>query len=83
MSATPETEVEGNALEAASATPAELAAATTVEKERDLLIKLVSRQVGTVTGNEIRDVFVVNELGPHHMGWADMLQIRGPAAFPH
>jgi hypothetical protein len=82
MFAAPETEAAATALEA-TALPAEVAAATTVAKERDLLIKLVARDIGTVTGNEARDVFVVNELGPHHMGWPDMLAKRGPAAFPH
>ena len=82
MSAAPETEAAANALEA-TAPAAEVAAANTVAKERDLLIKLVARDIDTVTGNEVRDVFVVNELGPHSMGWADMLKVRGPGTFAH
>ena len=82
MFAAPETEAAAIALEA-TAPAAEVAAANTVEKERDLLIKLVARQIGTVTGNEARDVFVVNELGPKNLSFPEMLKVRGPGAFPH
>ena len=82
MFALPETEAAANALEA-TATAAERAAATTVPTERDLLIKLTARDIGTVTGVDARDVHVVNTLGPRHLGYRDILQVRGPAAFPH
>jgi hypothetical protein len=82
MFAMPESEAAANALEA-TATAAERAAATTVPTERDLLIQLTARDIGTVTGNPARDVFVVNELGPRPLGFPDMLQVRGPGAFPH
>jgi hypothetical protein len=82
MFAAPQTEAAAIALEA-TATAAEVAAATTVEKERDLLIKLVAHQIGTVTGNEVRDVFVVNELGPKNLSFPEMLVKRGPGAFAH
>ena len=78
----PETEAAATALEA-TATAAERAAATTVATERDLLIKLTARDIGTVTGTAVRDVHVVNTLGPRHLGWRDILIVRGPAAFPH
>ena len=63
-----ETEAAANALEA-TATAAERAAATTVPTERDLLIKLTARDIGTVTGVDARDVHVVNTLGPRHLGY--------------
>jgi len=78
----PETEAAANALEA-TATAAERAAATTVPTERDLLIKLAARDIGTVTGSAARDVHVVNTLGPRPLEFTDMLVVRGPGAFPH
>ena len=82
MFAMPETEAAATALEA-TATPAERAAATDVATERDLLIKLVARDIGTVTGTPARDVHVVNALGATHLDFPHMLVVRGPAAFPH
>jgi hypothetical protein len=82
MGAAPQTEAAAIAMET-GATAAELAAATTVEKERDLLIKLTAREIDTVTGNEARDVFVVNELGPKNLSFPEMLKVRGPGAFAH
>ena len=82
MSTMPETEAAANVLEA-TATAAERAAATTVATERDLLIKLAARDIGTVTGSAARDVHVVNTLGPRPLEFTDMLIVRGPAAFPH
>ena len=82
MGAMPETEADANTLEA-TATAAERAAATTVPTERDLLIKLAAREVGTVTGNAARDVHVVNTLGPRPLEFPDMLIVRGPGVFPH
>jgi len=54
-----------------------------VATERDLLIKLVARDIGTVTGTPARDVHVVNALGATHLDFPHMLVVRGPAAFPH
>ena len=82
MFAMPDTEAAATALEA-TATPAERAAATDVASERDLLIKLVARDIGTVTGTPARDVQVVNALGATHLDFPHMLVVRGPAAFPH
>jgi hypothetical protein len=82
MFAMPADEAAATALEA-TATAAERAAATDVASERDLLIKLVARDIGTVTGTPARDVHVVNELGRTHLKFPDMLKVRGPAAFPH
>jgi hypothetical protein len=82
MDAAPKTEAAAIAMET-GATAAERAAASTVEKDRDLLIMLTARQIGTVTGNEARDVFVVNELGPKNLSFPEMLKVRGPGAFPH
>ncbi len=82
MFAMPDTEAAATALEA-TATPAERAAATDVASERDLLIKLVARDIGTVTGTPARDVHVVNTLGATHLDFPHMLVVRGPAAFPH
>jgi hypothetical protein len=82
MFAMPDTEAAATALEA-TATPAERAAATDVATERDLLIKLVARDIGTVTGTPARDVHVVNALGATHLDFPHMLVVRGPAAFPH
>jgi hypothetical protein len=82
MFAMPETEAAATALEA-TATAAERAAATDVATERDLLVKLTARDVGTVTGTPARDVHVVNALGGTHLDFPHMLVVRGPAAFPH
>jgi hypothetical protein len=82
MFAMPETEAAATALEL-SASPAERAAAATVATERDLLIKLTARDIGTVTGTPARDVRVVNTLGGTHLDFPHMLVVRGPAAFPH
>lgn len=82
MFAMPDTEAAATALEA-TATPAERAAATDVASERDMLIKLVARDIGTVTGTPARDVHVVNTLGATHLDFPHMLVVRGPAAFPH
>jgi hypothetical protein len=82
MFAMPADEAAATALET-TATAAERAAATDVATERDLLIKLVARNIGTVTGTPARDVHVVNELGRTHLNFPDMLKVRGPAAFPH
>jgi hypothetical protein len=81
MFAMPETEAAATALEL-TASPAERAAAPTVDTERDLLIKLTARDVGTVTGTPARDVHVVNTLGGSHLDFPHMLVVRGPAAFP-
>jgi hypothetical protein len=81
MDAAPQTEAAATALEA-TATPAERAAATTVATERDLLIKLIARQIGTVSGTPDRDVHVVTMMGDKHLDFPDMLVVRGPAAFP-
>jgi hypothetical protein len=62
-----------------SARDRERAAATTVPTERDLLIKLTARDIGTPA----RDVHVVNTLYPRHLNYRDMLVVRGPRAFPH
>lgn len=70
--AAPETEAAATVLESA-ATPAERAAATTVEAERDLLIKLTARDIGTVTGDPDRDVHVVNLMGDKFLDWPEML----------
>jgi hypothetical protein len=82
MFAMPQTEAAATALEG-TASAAERAAATDVASERDLLIKLVARDIGSVTGTPARDVHVVNELGRTHLNFPGMLQVRGPGAFPH
>ena len=82
MFAMPETEAAATALEA-TATAAERTAATTVVAERDLLIKLTARDIGTVTGTPARDVHVVNAMGGSHLDFPHMLVVRGPAAFAH
>jgi hypothetical protein len=82
MFAMPADEAAATALEG-TATAAERAAATDVATERDLLIKLVARDIGTVTGTPARDVHVVNTLGATHLDFPHMLVVRGPAAFPH
>lgn len=81
MGAVPETEAQANALEA-TATPAERAAATTVQAERDLLIKLVTRDIGSITGTPARDLQVVLRMGSTPNQFSDMLTARAPAAFP-
>jgi hypothetical protein len=53
MDAAPETEAAATALET-TATAGERAAATTVETDRDLLIKLTARRIGSVTGDPPR-----------------------------
>jgi hypothetical protein len=82
MFAMPADEAAATALEG-TATAAERAAATDVASERDLLIKLTARDIGTVTGTPARDVFVVTALGATHLDFPGMLQKRGPGAFPH
>lgn len=78
------TETEAEAFEKANATAAELAAATTVSAERDLLILLALRaQPGeAITGDFERDRKSVLMLGAQRNAWADMLRSRSPASFP-
>jgi hypothetical protein len=66
-------------------TAAELTTATaTVDGERDLLIRLVLKQLGKpITGVSIdRDLKVVLEMGKTPGTWSEMLKVRPPSAFP-
>jgi hypothetical protein len=63
----------------------ELTAATaTVDGERDLLMRLVLKQLGKpITGVSIdRDLKVVLEMGKTPGTWSEMLKVRPPSAFP-
>jgi hypothetical protein len=82
MGAVPEKEADAVAFENANATPAERAAATTVTKERDLLMTLVLRNVvGSITGNSDRDLRAAIALGTAGSAWKDILKVRPPSAF--
>ena len=63
------------------ATPVERAAAGTVPTERDLLIKLIARDIGTVTGGAARRCARRQLDGSKLLDLADPVVVRGPAAF--
>ena len=66
------------------ATAAELAAISTVDDERDLLIRLVRRKriISIASDNEDTDVKVVKTMGSVPGFWTDILKKRPPTAFP-
>lgn len=82
MGAVPGTEAQANALEATATAP-ERAAASTIAAERDLLIRLVARDIDSITGTPARDLQVVLRMGSTANLWADILAARAPAAFPY
>ena len=63
------------------ATAAQRAAATTVPAERDLLIKLVLKEVGSITGSTDRDIRMTVRMGTGMDTFADILKRRAPADF--
>ena len=82
MNAVPRKEVDATAFLAANATVAELAAATTVDAERDLLMKLVLRErVGSITGLLDRDFRMAKRMGTVGDSWRQILDRRTPADF--
>jgi hypothetical protein len=66
---------------ASHASAAEIAAANTSAKRRDLWIRFALRSVGPITGDEARDVRVVHELEKGLANWGDILKKRDPNAF--
>jgi hypothetical protein len=77
--------LEKAAVTAHDITAAELSTATaTVDGERDLLIKLVLKQLGNpITGVSVdRDLKVVLQMGLMPDNWAEILKVRPPSAFP-
>ena len=81
MNSVPDDETAAEEYERLHATPAEIAAATTIEAERDLLIKLVIRaELGEVTGAEERDFRMVHTMARHNT-YRSMLTRRSPADF--
>jgi len=82
MHAVPEQEADATALINTKATAPERAAATTVDTERDLLIKLVLRErVGAITGSTDRDIRMVDRMGTAGGTWHEILRRRAPADF--
>lgn len=66
----------------AKATAAEKAAATSVDAERDLLVKLVLREkVGSITGSVDRDFRMVNVMATVGDTFGEILKLRSPADF--
>ncbi len=88
MDATPANAAAADALETAAIAsgdigPVELhAALASVNKERDLLIKLVLKQIGSVTDTVDRDLAVVLRMGKTGDSWNEILARRPPSAFP-
>lgn len=83
MKKVPKKEADALAFEWVHATPAEIAAATTVAAERDLLIKLVIKtKMIEVTGPLDRDFRMVNTMASNGATYSDMLTRRAPADFP-
>jgi hypothetical protein len=66
----------------AQTTPAERAAATTVPQQTQLVLTALRRSVGSMTGNEARDVSVIETMAANGQ-YAQMLSPRAPAVFPH
>ena len=64
------------------ATAAQRAAATTVPAERDLLMTLVLKEVGSITGSTDRDFRMAVRMGTGMDTFADILKRRAPADFP-
>jgi hypothetical protein len=82
MDAVPQEEADATAFLNAKATAAERAAATTVNAERDLLMKLVLRErVGSITGSVDRDFRMAQRMGTVGSTWRDILDRRVPADF--
>jgi hypothetical protein len=78
----PKTEPEMTAFLAANATAAEIAAASTIDQKRDLLIRLTLRlRVRSITGTVDRDFRVVTTLGTTPLDFPKILKPRSPADF--
>lgn len=86
MNGVPQTETDATAFLAAHASAAERAAATTVDLEKELLVRLVRRRVTqAITGAEDRDVQVVARLARANRAsnFTDLLRQRtSTASFP-
>jgi hypothetical protein len=85
MRGVPRTEVDASIFLTTFATAAELAAATTVELEKNLLVRLVVRRhTFQITGPEDRDVQVVARLARAYRAanFSDMLRRRTTTTFP-
>jgi hypothetical protein len=76
--------VDADKFEHDGATAAELGAISTVDDERDLLIRLVRRKqiISIASDNEDTDVKVVKTMGSVPGFWTDILKKRPPTAFP-
>jgi hypothetical protein len=82
MDAVPPTEAAATTFLTAKASAAELAAASTVALERDLLIKLTLRELlHSITGSTDRDFRMVTLMGTMGDTWADILKRRSPSSF--
>jgi hypothetical protein len=82
MDAVPATEAAATTFLTAKASAAELAAASTVPLERELLIKLTLRELlGSITGSTDRDFRMVTRMGTMGDTWAEILQRRLPSSF--
>jgi hypothetical protein len=82
MDAVPSTEAAATTFLTAKATAAELAAASTVALERDLLIRLTLRELlHSITGSTDRDFRMVTLMGTMGDTWADILRRRSPSTF--
>jgi hypothetical protein len=84
LHAMPDSEADATTLLSDKATAAERAQATTVDAERDLLIRLVLRErAARITGDEERDFRVVKQMATAgDRSWRSILARRSPADFP-
>jgi hypothetical protein len=82
MKGVPKKEADAATFLNAKATAAERAAATTVPAERDLLMKLVLKEIGSITGSTDRDFRMAVRMGTGTDTFADILKRRSPADFP-
>ena len=81
MKGVPKKEADATTFLNAKATAAERAAATTVPAERDLLMKLVLKEIGSITGSTDRDFRMAVRMGTGMDTFADILKRRSPADF--
>ncbi len=81
INSVPDVDADAATLLASHASAAEIAAANTSAKRRDLWIRFALRSVGPITGDEARDVRVVHELEKGLANWGDILKKRDPNAF--
>ena len=82
MKAVPKKEADATKFLHDKATAAERAAATTVPEEGDLLMRLVLKEVGSITGSTDRDFRMAVRMGTGTDTFADILKRRAPADFP-